>query len=91
MLWNSVPVEALYDRSPAHEATLRNLLQRKGYDGLDAALDEGGRQGLRAAVRDLRELLGITLSPDRAASLDAMDEAALGALREHLKRDRRWP
>ncbi|XYH92820.1 hypothetical protein ACMHYB_33745 [Sorangium sp. So ce1128] len=25
------------------------------------------------------------------AALDAMDEAALGALRDHLKRERRWP
>ncbi|WP_437611801.1 Uma2 family endonuclease [Sorangium sp. So ce834] len=91
VLRNAVPVEALYDRSAAHEATLRNLLQRKGYDGLDAVRDEGRRQGLRAAVRDLCELLGIALSPEREASLDAMDEAALGALREHLKRDRRWP
>ncbi|KYF86548.1 hypothetical protein BE20_28695 [Sorangium cellulosum] len=95
VLRNAVPVEALYDRRAAHEATLRNLLQRKGYDGLDAVLDEGRKQGraagLRAAVRDLCELLGITLSPDREASLGAMDEAALGALREHLKRDRRWP
>ncbi|WP_437969081.1 Uma2 family endonuclease [Sorangium sp. So ce260] len=95
VLRNAVPVEALYDRSAAHEATLRNLLQRKGYDGLDAVLDEGRRQGrsagLRAAVRDVCELLGIALSPEREAALEAMDEAALGALRERLKRDRRWP
>jgi hypothetical protein len=99
VLRNAVPVEALYDRSAAHEATLRNLLQRKGYDGLDAVLDEGRKQGraagvragLRVAVQDLCELLGIALSPEREAALDAMDEAALGALREHLKRDRRWP
>ncbi|XXX78780.1 Uma2 family endonuclease [Sorangium sp. So ce134] len=103
VLRNAVPVEALYDRSAAHEATLRNLLQRKGYDGLDAVLDEGRkqgqatgareglRQGLRAAVKDVCELLGIALSPEREAALDAMDEAALGALREHLKHHRRWP
>ncbi|WP_437815764.1 Uma2 family endonuclease [Sorangium sp. So ce1078] len=99
VLRNAVPVEALYDRSAAHEATLRNLLQRKGYDGLDAVLDEGRRQGqsagmragMRAAVRDVCELLGIAISPEREAALDAMDEAALGALRERLKRDRRWP
>jgi hypothetical protein len=91
VLRNAVPVEALYDRDAAHEATLRNLLQRKGYDGLDAVLVEGRKQGLRAGVRDVCELLGITLSPEREAALDAMDEAALGALREHLKRERRWP
>ncbi|WP_437648657.1 Uma2 family endonuclease [Sorangium sp. So ce362] len=99
VLRNGVAVEALYDRSAAHEATLRNLLQRKGYDGLDAVLDEGRKQGqaagrragLRAAVRDVCELLGIALSPEREAALDAMDEATLGARREQLKRDRRWP
>ncbi|XYH99906.1 hypothetical protein ACMHYB_09155 [Sorangium sp. So ce1128] len=75
--------------------TLRNLLQRKGYDGLDAVLDEGRRQGraagLRAGVRDICALLGIALSPEREVALEAMDAAALGALREHLMRDRRWP
>ena len=95
VLRNAVPVEALYDRSAAHEATLRNLLQRKGYDGLEAVLDEGRRQGqragLRAGVRDICALLGISLSPEREAALEAMDDAALGALREHLMRDRCWP
>ncbi|WP_437308551.1 hypothetical protein [Sorangium sp. So ce388] len=95
VLRNAVPVEALYDRSAAHEATLRNLLQRKGYDGLDAVLDEGRRQGqaagLRAGLRDICALLGLALSPEREAALEAMDDAALGALREHLMRDRRWP
>ncbi|WP_129346214.1 Uma2 family endonuclease [Sorangium cellulosum] len=99
VLQNPVPVEALYDRKAAHEATLRNLLQRKGYAGLDAVKEEGLIEGrrqervaaLRAWVRDVCELLGIALSPERAAALDAMEEAELGALRDHLKRDRRWP
>jgi hypothetical protein len=99
VLQNPVPVEALYDRDVAHEVTLRNLLQRKGYDDLDAVLEEGRRQGLRAAhvaglrtaVRDACELLGIALSSAREATIDAMDEAELSALRDRLKRDRRWP
>jgi len=95
VLQNPVPVEALYDRKAAHEATLRNLLQRKGYAGLDAVKEEGRRQervaALRAWVRDVCELLGIALSPERAAALDAMEEAELGALRDHLKRNRCWP
>jgi hypothetical protein len=41
-------------------------------------------------VRDLCELLGVDLSPDREAEVDAMDVAALMALRERLKRERRW-
>ncbi len=66
ILRNPVPVEALYDRAAGHRATLRNLLQREGYDSLDAVRAEGvleGRaegvlEGERAArIADLRRLL----------------------------------
>jgi hypothetical protein len=70
ILRNPVPVEALYDRAAGHRATLRNLLQREGYDSLDAVRAEGvleGRAegvlegqhaGERAArIADLRRLL----------------------------------
>ncbi len=95
ILQNAVEVDALYDRNAAHEAVLRNLLQRKGYASLDAVLDEGRKegqeQGLRAAVRDLCDVLGIPLDEARETALDAMDVAALDALRARLKADRRWP
>jgi hypothetical protein len=45
VLENPVPVAVLYDRDAAHEATLRNLLQRKGYAGLDAVKNEGREEG----------------------------------------------
>jgi hypothetical protein len=45
ILQNPVPVRALVDRDAANEATLRNLLNRKGYESLEAI--EAG------AVRDL--------------------------------------
>lgn len=45
VLKNPVPVEALYDRDAAHEATFRNLLQRRGYEDLDAVLREGREEG----------------------------------------------
>lgn len=45
ILKNPVPVLALFDRDAAHEATLRNLLQRKGYESLDAVLAEGRAEG----------------------------------------------
>jgi Uma2 family endonuclease len=35
VLRNPVPVEALFDRETAHEVTLHNLLQRKGYASLE--------------------------------------------------------
>ncbi|WP_438023929.1 Uma2 family endonuclease [Sorangium sp. So ce233] len=99
VLKNPVSVEALYDREAAHEATLRNLLQRRGYEDIDSVREEGrkeGRneghtQGLRTAVRDLCEVLGIALSPEREAALEAMTGPELSVLREQIKRERRWP
>jgi hypothetical protein len=62
ILRNPVPVEALYDRAAGHRATLRNLLQREGYDSLDAVRAEGVQEGQHAGERaariaDLRRLL----------------------------------
>ncbi|WP_437645323.1 Uma2 family endonuclease [Sorangium sp. So ce362] len=91
VLKNPVLVEALYDREAAHEATLRNLLQRRGYADIEAVREEGHTRGLRTAVRDLCEVLGIALPPDREAALEAMAGPELSALREQLKHERRWP
>jgi hypothetical protein len=66
ILRNPVPVEALYDRAAGHRATLRNLLQREGYESLEAVRAEGrqeghavGRQEGRRETRieDLKRLL----------------------------------
>jgi hypothetical protein len=40
-----VPVLALFDRDAAHEATLRNLLQRKGFEGLEDVEAKARSQG----------------------------------------------
>jgi hypothetical protein len=48
ILQNPVPVAALFDRSAAHEVTLRNLLQRKGYRDLEQVQDEARTQGQEA-------------------------------------------
>ncbi len=45
VLKNPVPVEALYDWQAGREVVLRNLLQRYGYDSLDAIRAEGETQG----------------------------------------------
>jgi hypothetical protein len=50
ILKNAVPVEALYDRRTAHEVTLRNLLQRRGYEDLEAVREEGREEGLATAL-----------------------------------------
>ena len=65
ILKNPVPVLALFDQDAAHEATLRNLLQRKGYEDLDAVLARGEARGLQEAV--LRVLSGRGLRVSRAA------------------------
>ncbi len=45
MLQNPVPVRALVDREVALEATLRNLLNRKGYASLEALRAEESAKG----------------------------------------------
>ncbi|MEE8525423.1 MAG: Uma2 family endonuclease [Thermoanaerobaculia bacterium] len=45
VLRNPVPVKALYDRQAAHQVTLRNLLQRQGYENLEAVRTEGRVEG----------------------------------------------
>jgi hypothetical protein len=59
-LKNVVPVRAMYGREAAHEATLSNLLQRRGYHSLDDVRAEGiieGKAEAILAVLRARELL----------------------------------
>jgi len=86
ILQNPVPVEALYDRKVAHEATLRNLLQRQGYDDLDEVRNEGraeGREEGRAEgrVQSLRQAILAVLST-RGLTVDEAVRAALEECRD---------
>ena len=45
ILRNPVPVAALFDREAAHEATLKNLLQRRGYRDLEQVRNDGRAEG----------------------------------------------
>ena len=45
ILRNPVPVRALFDQEEAYRVTLKNLLQREGYEDLAAVLQEGIEQG----------------------------------------------
>ena len=51
---------------------------------------KGELRGLRQAITDLCEVLGIELTPEREAQLRELDLEGLTALRTHLKRDRAW-
>ncbi len=97
ILQNPVLVDALFDERPALEATLRNLLQRQGYESLEAVRDEGHEEGreeglalARAAILDLCEAYGVEVDDERRRALKAMKKDDLEALRLHLKHDRRW-
>lgn len=84
VLRNPVPVEALYDRRAAHEVTLRNLLQRKGYDGLDAVLEEGRQEGrLEAAAGAVLAVLDA-----RRISLSTTERARIAQCRDQATLDR---
>ncbi|WP_437810801.1 hypothetical protein [Sorangium sp. So ce1078] len=95
VLQNPLQVEALYDRAAAQQAALTNLLQREGHASLaslrERGLREGRNEGLQRAVRDVCDVLGITLSASDEASLIELDGTSLAALLERLKRERRWP
>ncbi|MGK4001776.1 hypothetical protein WMF31_04060 [Sorangium sp. So ce1036] len=95
VLQNPVPVEALYDRAAAQQALLASLLQREGYASLASlrqqGLREGRCEGLRRAVRDVCDALGVALPSEEEASLLELDGPALAALLARLKRERRWP
>jgi len=97
ILQNPVLVDALFDERAALEATLRNLLQRQGYESLEAVHKEGRQEGrqeglavARAAILDLCEAYGVHVDDERRRVLKAMTKDDLEALRLHLKQNRRW-
>jgi hypothetical protein len=97
-------VRELLDAAEADNAVARALVAKENPVIVKAQEDsrakghadgraEGRTEGLRvarAAVRDLCEVYGVAMTPERQAALAEMDAAALDALRERLKRDRRW-
>lgn len=81
ILANPVPVEALWDRDAAHEVTLRNLLNRKGYRDLDDVRMRGREEGVVAMRRTLEAVLAARgLVPDEGARARIAQQADLGTL-----------
>ncbi|MBI4821911.1 MAG: Uma2 family endonuclease [Deltaproteobacteria bacterium] len=79
VLKNPVRVEELYDADAAHDAMLRNLIQRQGYTSLKEALaqaaqegrSEGRNEGRNEAARALfLRRLGRAARPDEARMLE---------------------
>jgi hypothetical protein len=82
ILKNPVPVEALYDRDAAHEVTLRNLLQRRGYSDLEAVRAAGEAQGqLDGRIAILLEQLTAKFGPLPAETVARIETASLEELR----------
>ena len=91
ILQNPVPVRALVDPEASNEATLRNLLNRKGYRSLEDVEAKGQLKEAHAALLDLCEVLGIELPAERRAEIERADLATLQSLRAGIKQHRRWP
>ncbi len=81
ILRNPVPVRALYDREAAHEAVLRNLLQRRGYEDLDAVREEAS---LTTIVESILKIL-----EDRKLDVDDATRELITSCRD-LDTLRRW-
>jgi hypothetical protein len=77
---NDVPVDALYDRDVAHRQTLRNLLQREGYESLEAVKAEGLGAGrlveARSALRRVLVRRKLELSVEDSARIDTSTDLA---------------
>jgi Uma2 family endonuclease len=81
VLKNPVPVEALYDRDAAHEVTLRNLLQRRGYSDLEAVHAAGAAQGqIDGRIATLLEQLTAKFGPLPAETVARIEHASLQEL-----------
>lgn len=96
VLRNSVPVEAMWDGEAANRATLRNLLNRAGYESLDQVrgegvergieqgIEQGEARGLATAILDACELRGSPLTEVQRAVVTGSRDAVL--LRGWLRR-----
>jgi hypothetical protein len=84
VLRNPVRVEALWDPEASMEATLRNLLQRAGYDSIDhvreQGREEGREQGREEGLADAaRRLIASGMTVDQAAAALSLDVAFVSA------------
>ena len=84
ILKNPVPVEALYDWQVGQEVTLRNLLQRHGYENLDAVRVESEIESLRSAILDVFAARGLAVDDQVLDAIGSCGEPGV-LKRWHLK------
>lgn len=77
VLQNPVPVRALVDPQAANEATLRNLLNRKGYSSLEAVRQQGELAGLQQALVTTLQARGLVLDASGKALIQVCADRAL--------------
>lgn len=68
----------------------RGMLSLARKEGREEGREEGRKEGLRNGIRDLCDVLSIPITDQRCLELEKLDLAALEALREQLKRSKRW-
>jgi Uma2 family endonuclease len=95
-LYGMAPVPEAEELVAKLESMVADLLARAEDAEKRAAAEaeraeELHRQGLRAGVESLCDVLAIELSAERRAQLEALDAAGLSALLATIRRDRRWP
>lgn len=81
ILRNPLPVMAFFQRDVSHEATLRNLLQRKGFESLEAVLESGREKG-REEGREEGKVDGMASSV--VTVLEGRDLEVPDAVRERI-------
>lgn len=82
ILKHTIPVAALYDREVAHGRALANLLERYGYESLDAVRAEGVLEGRKEGRERGREE-GARLEAER--SLESVLQARFGPLEPSVR------
>ncbi len=84
ILRNPVPVEALYDWEVGQEVTLRNLLQRHGYDNLEAVGSAREIATLRRSILEVLAARSLAVEDHLRAAIDSCQD--IEVLRRWLRR-----
>ena len=71
ILKNRVLVESLYDGAASLEATLQNLVQRKGFESFEKALEQSEAKGVRDALVALLRARQWAITPEEDSRLRA--------------------